>query len=215
MSDVALFRAEALAARFQRQGSSITIATRATLRSTDAATRNLHVVERQRLLQQRDDLVAQIATLTDEIQVQQATIRLDRRIVSRKLGLQAEGIMPIDVLEVAQRQLAGDESSLLAQRLSLQKLRQSLYDTEAQLHELPLKQATELDDLARQLAAAEGDLPLLRDGRLYCGSGDRHFYVADLNSCELEDVVKIHVGARRALLGTESCLGAQAVWCVR
>jgi len=102
--------------------------------------------------------VAQVITLVDQIRLQADTLALDHRIVGRKSGLQAASILPIDQLEASQRQLAGDEAQLISLQVSMQKLRQALADTEAQLRELPLTQANQLDDLQRQLAQARADL---------------------------------------------------------
>lgn len=130
----------------------------ATLRSTLVTTRNLQVVERERLATQRDELLAQLRTSAEEMRVLRDTIALDRQIVVRKSALRADAVLPIDLLELAQRQLASDESHLIALQIDVQKLRQSLSDTEQQLRALPLTQANDLDTLRSQLATAEGDL---------------------------------------------------------
>lgn len=127
------------------------------LRTTIETNARLQALERDRLTRQKDVLTAQLQNLVEKSLLQKATIEADQAVLARKAKLWADRLVPVEQFEQSERQLANDKSDVIALHMDIQRLRQTLVETQSQLDELPFKQKNQEEELQRQIAAAEAD----------------------------------------------------------
>jgi membrane fusion protein len=129
-----------------------------TLTAAIATTHAVQDAELARSTQQRDALAGQVSILQGQVASQAETVANDQKLVEAPGDPLSASEQWLSQILSAQRQLASDKMQSLSSELQSLRLRQSLADSDAQLHELPLAQANQIAGLQRQLAQARAEL---------------------------------------------------------
>jgi len=128
------------------------------LRSQLATTHTMEALERQTSTRSVQALHAEVAQFATLIEGQRRRVDLAISLQARTQSLRSQGYVSEDQLIQTQQQLLDEQARLQTLNKDLITSRRNLVDAQGQLSMLPLKYASQIEELQRQIATVADDL---------------------------------------------------------